>query len=77
MNNVKYFCRTIGENIKRKRISMGITIKELSKTAGYNEMTLYLIEEGKKYPRIQTLVDIADSLNCDLFDFFNKLSRKK
>lgn len=51
----------IGENIRLARIRAGLTQVELAKKAGIAVNSLRLYEAGKREPKIDTLLDIAEA----------------
>lgn len=68
-----------GMKIKLERIKHSITQKKLSGLVGISANTLYLIEKGKKIPKIDTTLKIAEAFNLTLeelmdFDFEKYLS---
>lgn len=57
---------SIGENIKKKRLELGISQKKLEKIAGVSGIWSY--EANKKIPQLSVLIKIASALNCELDD---------
>ena len=57
---------TIGETIKKARISKGLTQTKLAKKSGVANFTISLWETNKAYPSIIPLICIADVLNVTL-----------
>lgn len=53
----------IGKNIKEKRISLGLTQEQLSEKADVSPAYIGMIERGEKVPKLETFVNIANSLN--------------
>lgn len=58
--------REIGETVKSRRQSLGITQFELSELAGIGINTLVAIERGQGNPRIETLMAVADTLGLQM-----------
>ena len=58
--------REIGETVKSRRQSLGITQFELSELAGIGINTLVAIERGQGNPRIETLMAVADTLGLQV-----------
>lgn len=59
---------TIGENIKKIRISKKITQKELADRLETSQQNLAQYENGKRRPKIETLQKIATALDVPLQD---------
>lgn len=62
----------VGENIKRIRNERGFTQKELSKKIGTTQQNLAQYENGKRNPKRETLIKIANALDVteqELLDF--------
>lgn len=60
----------MANNVKKLRISLSITQKDLAERVGITRQTLSLIEKGKYNPTIKLAVGIAKSLNVTLNDLF-------
>lgn len=56
----------IGDNIAKARKKRGITQKKLAKMTGLSRGYIANIEEGKKYPKMKTLMLIAEKLEVDV-----------
>lgn len=54
---------TIGENIRIHRKRAGLTQKKLGEISGTSETTIKQYELGKRQPRIDQLIKIANALN--------------
>ncbi len=52
------------------RLQKGLSQEELAALAGLDRSYISLIERGKKSPTVNTLLRIADALDCKLNDFF-------
>lgn len=59
---------SIGENIKNKRLSMGITQKELAEKVMVDQSMICQIERGSKIPTMLLGKEIASVLRCELAD---------
>lgn len=59
----------IGEIIKEKRRSAGLTQEALAQKIGCATITIRQYESGKREPSIEVLNDIANALNLEIFDF--------
>ena len=57
---------SIGENIRKRRLVLGLSKTELKKKAGVCSITLW--ESGKQKPQIYVLVKLAKALDCELGD---------
>lgn len=58
----------IGEIIKEKRRSAGLTQEALAQKIGCATITIRQYESGKREPSIEVLNDIANALNLEIFD---------
>jgi transcriptional regulator with XRE-family HTH domain len=68
---------TIGERVLLRRQQMGISRRQLSRTSGVHETTLYHIEYGNTTrPSDSTVARIASALNVPLSEFELEKQRK-
>ncbi len=58
----------IGENIKRIRKEKGYFQKQLAEKLGTTPQNLAQYENGKRIPKIETLIKIAEALDCEVSD---------
>jgi HTH-type transcriptional regulator, competence development regulator len=62
----------LGENIKKYRLNLGLSIKELSEKSGVGSSTISQIETGKrKSLRSESLEKIARALNLNVNDLLS------
>lgn len=66
-----------GKNIKQERELANVTIAEMAKKTGLSEHVLVSIEEGKIFPNIKHLTQIARVLNKHDGYFLTKFVYKK
>lgn len=59
----------IGENTKKIRIEAGLTQEELAQKVGVGRSMLAQIERGTKTLSLPLAVDLADALECSVYDF--------
>ncbi len=52
-----------GKNLKRRRLAAGLTQEELAHLAKLDRSAISLLERGKRFPRLDTLVILRRSLN--------------
>lgn len=57
----------IGEMIQNRRDSLSLNQGDLAEMTGITSKTIYLIENGKGNPSVDTLKKILDVLGLDLF----------
>lgn len=57
-----------GEKIKAERIRAGYTQKKLADLSGVAEITIRQYESGKREPRNEQLIKIAQTLNVNFYD---------
>ena len=62
---------SIGTNMKEKRISCGMTQKELAEKVNVDQSMICQIERGTKAPSLPLSLEIAAALNCSIQDFTN------
>lgn len=56
----------VGLNIKKFRVSAGLTQLQLAKKVGVSEPMICQIERGTKMPTVILAKEIADALNVDI-----------
>ncbi|MBQ8624300.1 MAG: helix-turn-helix transcriptional regulator [Oscillospiraceae bacterium] len=61
----------IGENIRIRRESLGISQVELAENVGISQAMLCQIERGTKNPSLQVGREIAKQLNCSMEELFD------
>jgi transcriptional regulator with XRE-family HTH domain len=61
----KKFLKTFGANVRRERVTRGITQERLAEMADLNIRTLQKIEAGQLNFLITTAARIQRSLSCD------------
>lgn len=59
----------IGENTKKIRLEAGLTQEELAKKVGVGRSMLAQIERGTKTLSLPLAIDLADALECSVYDF--------
>lgn len=62
--------KTIGKNIKKYRTQLGLTQQQLADKLGMSLNFIGKIEVGYDHPSLYTLVDISNSLEVPLKNFF-------
>jgi transcriptional regulator with XRE-family HTH domain len=55
--------KKLGERIRKERLSLGITQEVLSEKAGISVSFLGQIERGERKPSLETVINIANSLD--------------
>jgi len=53
----------LSKRIKDLRLAKGISQEELAHRSGLSRTGMGLLETGKRWPRLDTLVSVADGLN--------------
>ena len=61
-----WFFAQIAEEVAERRQSLGLTQKELAHLTGTTQSAIARLERGGRPPRIDTLMRIAEALDCDL-----------
>lgn len=59
---------SVGENIKARRMELGMTQESLAKAVGLGRSMIAQIERGSKVPNIMLGKDIARVLQCGMED---------
>ena len=54
-----------GEALRDMRLHRGFTQRTLAQIARLNRTTVYLLESGKREPRLETIVVLADAMSID------------
>ncbi len=57
---------SVGENIKARRLTLGLTQEELAREVGIGRSMVAQIERGSKIPNIILGRDIAEVLGCSV-----------
>ncbi len=58
--------KEVGQQIKARRDTLGITQPDLAEMAGISKNTLYKIETGQANPTLKVLNKIADILGMEI-----------
>lgn len=66
---------TTGEKIRKRRIRLGLTQKQVADKIGVRYQTLQFWETGKRKPKINNLKKIADALEMDLMELCDASKR--
>lgn len=61
-----YFFAAIAEKVAERRIQMSMSQRELAELCGTTQSAIARLERGGRPPRIDTLLRIAEALDCDL-----------
>ena len=59
---------TLGQRIRRLRISAGLSHDALARASGIGRVTLVRLEKGEQSPRYKTLVSIAKALEVGVLE---------
>lgn len=63
----------LGDKIRKERIKKGVSVAELSRTAGISTATIDKIEHSRLNDvRLSTVKKIADALNINISDIINE-----
>ena len=72
--------RALATRIKKLRLERGISQEELAHRSGLSRTGMGLLETGKRWPRLDTLMSVADGLNItvdELLKGLHKPSRRR
>lgn len=61
-----WFFAAIADNVADRRQAKGLSQRELAEMVGTTQSAIARLERGGRPPRIDTLLRIADALDCDL-----------
>ena len=61
-----WFFAAIADQVAERRQSLGLSQRELAELVGTTQSAIARLERGGRPPRIDTLLRIADALECDL-----------
>lgn len=64
---------TVGQMIKEKRKTIGLTQREFAKEIGIATITLQQYERGVREPKLEMLMRIANGLKCSVRDFLDEI----
>ena len=62
----EWFFAQIADAVAGKRLSRGLSQKQLAELCGTTQSAIARLEAGGRPPRIDTLLRIAQALDCDL-----------
>ena len=61
-----WFFAAIADQVSERRQDRGLSQRELAELVGTTQSAIARLERGGRPPRIDTLLRIADALDCDL-----------
>ena len=61
-----WFFAQIAERVAERRMAMGLSQRELAELCGTTQSAIARLERGGRPPRIDTLLRIAEALDCEL-----------
>jgi transcriptional regulator with XRE-family HTH domain len=61
-----WFFAQIADRVADRRAVMGLSQRQLAELVGTTQSAIARLERGGRPPRIDTLLRIADALECDL-----------
>jgi DNA-binding XRE family transcriptional regulator len=61
-----WFFAAIAEKVADRRAERGLSQRELAELVGTTQSAIARLERGGRPPRIDTLLKIAEALDCDL-----------
>ena len=61
-----WFFAAIADKVAERRQERGLSQRELAELVGTTQSAIARLERGGRPPRIDTLLRIADALECDL-----------
>jgi transcriptional regulator with XRE-family HTH domain len=61
-----WFFTQIAEQVSERRAALGLSQQQLAELCGTTQSAIARLESGGRPPRIDTLLRIADALDCEL-----------
>ena len=61
-----WFFAAIADQVAERRLALGMSQQELATAVGTTQSAIARLETGGRPPRIDTLLRIAEALDCDL-----------
>jgi ribosome-binding protein aMBF1 (putative translation factor) len=61
-----WFFAQIADRVAERRVDMGLSQRELAERCGTTQSAIARLERGGRPPRIDTLLRIAEALQCEL-----------
>lgn len=61
-----WFFAGIAEKVAQRRVAMNMSQRELAELTGTTQSAIARLERGGRPPRIDTLLRIAEALDCEL-----------
>jgi transcriptional regulator with XRE-family HTH domain len=61
-----WFFAAVAQDVAQRRQERGLSQRELAELVGTTQSAIARLERGGRPPRIDTLLRIADALDCDL-----------
>jgi len=61
-----WFFAQIADKVADRRVAKGLSQRELAELCGTTQSAIARLERGGRPPRIDTLLRIADALDCEL-----------
>ncbi|MBV8259249.1 MAG: helix-turn-helix transcriptional regulator [Actinobacteria bacterium] len=61
-----WFFAAIADRVAERRMEMGLSQRELAELCGTTQSAIARLERGGRPPRIDTLLRIAEALECEL-----------
>ena len=61
-----WFFAAVADKVAERRIAQGLSQRELAERVGTTQSAIARLERGGRPPRIDTLLNIADALDCEL-----------
>jgi len=61
-----WFFAAIADKVAERRVAMNMSQRELAERCGTTQSAIARLERGGRPPRIDTLLRIAEALDCDL-----------
>lgn len=71
--NERETLKKFGLRVSKLRSNKSLTQEGLAEATNLDRMTVAFIEGGRRWPRLETLIALANALDVKLSDFFKDL----
>ncbi len=73
----RWLFAAIAAQVTERRLALGLSQKELAELVGTTQSAIARLESGGRPPRIDTLLRIAEALDCELVVRLRPRTRRK
>ena len=70
-------CMTLGSEVRRRRLALGLTLDDLSERSGLSPHYLSTLENDRRDPHVSTLLAVAKALRVDPAELLGDVRTEK